>query len=174
MLMTTLGLSAFFTEFTSLLLLAPKTEGTSRPPITKRYCSLVSQFAPAQIRLPKQLYTVQFNTQSPYTATMRHAYTLASWIATVSPCPHVTVRVWRGADGTSAGKNASIPIGTDAARFLITSQTKSDLTARTDQRIISYFIQKVNCRLYIYRPTQFDIHEKIYLALFYVLFYAGQ
>jgi hypothetical protein len=40
--MTILGLSAFFTEFTSLLLLALKTEGTSRPPTTRRYCSLIS------------------------------------------------------------------------------------------------------------------------------------
>ena len=41
----------------------------------------------------------------------------------------------------------------DAARFLITSQTKSDLTARTDKKIIPYSVRKVKWRLCFRYPS---------------------
>lgn len=55
----------------------------------------------------------------------------------------VAVSGWTGADGTSAGKNASVPVGTTPPAFLLTSQAKSDLTARTDDEIIPYSVRKV-------------------------------
>ncbi|EEG29349.1 hypothetical protein CLOSTMETH_03069 [[Clostridium] methylpentosum DSM 5476] len=62
------------------------------------------------------------------------------------PCPCVIVSWWTGADGTSAGKKCICTRRYDAARFLIASQTKSDLTARTDK--INYTTLVVDCKYY--------------------------
>lgn len=77
------------------------------------------------------------NTKSLDTVTTKHTYILTTSAVTVLPCSCVTVWGWRGADGTSAGEKCIPTHRYDAARVLITSQTKSDLTARTDDVIIS-------------------------------------
>lgn len=79
-----------------------------------------------------------------------HTGYMASYCVAVSVCHSV------GVDGCwwhFCRKKCICTRRYDAARFLITSQTKSDLTARTDGEIIPYSVRKVKCRLCIRRST---------------------
>ena len=71
----------------------PDAEGTSHPPITRRYCSLVSLFTPAQIRLPKQ-FVLLGPTPNHLTRSQRNTHTY--WLQVQSQCYHVRVSLSRG------------------------------------------------------------------------------
>lgn len=151
--MTTLGLSVFFTEFTSLLLLAPRCWGDFPSANNKEIlqpCILIHTSTN-----PTSQTALYCSAQHPITIhrhneTRIHTGYMASYCVAVSVCHSV------GVDGCwwhFCRKKCICTRRYDAARFLITSQTKSDLTARTDGEIIPYSVRKVKCRLCIRRST---------------------
>jgi len=75
-MMTTPGLSAFFTVIHLLVIFGPHLQlgGLPNPPITKEICSPICFFPSAQIRLPKKViyFVSQPTTQHRYITTHRH------------------------------------------------------------------------------------------------------
>lgn len=76
LMMTTSGLSAFFTVIHLLVIFGSHLQlgGLPNPPITKEICSPICFFPSAQIRLPKQVvyFVSQPTTQQRYITTHRH------------------------------------------------------------------------------------------------------